>query len=253
VITALTLRLMPRPTATIGALCIFGSMGEAMRSVARIMAAGHLPSAIEFLDHRCLALIGELLPFSLPSGKPSLLLIELDGPAAQIAPEMDTVLALAKDEGAIHCRKAPNEQDRQQIWEVRRQVSLRIHDQAPLYIPEDVAVPLSRIAELVDVLPDYETRYGVEIFAFGHAGDGNIHLNITSQYPKERELAEAGVLALLKRVLAMGGTLSGEHGIGLAKKQFLPLELSPTSIGLQQGIKRLFDPNLILNPGKIFP
>lgn len=253
VITALTLRLMPRPPAIIGALCIFGSMGEAMRSVARIMAAGHLPSAIEFLDHRCLALIGEMLPFSLPSGKPSLLLIELDGPAAQIAPEMDTVLALAKDEGAIHCRKAPNEQDRQQIWEVRRQVSLRIHDQAPLYIPEDVAVPLSRIAELVDVLPDYETRYGVEIFAFGHAGDGNIHLNITSQYPKERELAEAGVLALLKRVLAMGGTISGEHGIGLAKKQFLPLELSPTSIGLQQGIKRLFDPNLILNPGKIFP
>lgn len=253
VITALTLKLIPRPPATIGALCIFGSMGEAMRSVARIMAAGHLPSAIEFLDHRCLALVGELLPFALPGGKPSLLLIELDGPIEQITPEMETVLGLAKREGAIHCLSAPTEDDRQRIWEVRRQVSLRIHDHAALYIPEDVAVPLSSIADLVDALPDYEARYGVEIFAFGHAGDGNIHLNITRQDPGQRELAEAGVLALLKRVLAMGGTISGEHGIGLAKKQFLPLELSPTSIALQQGIKHLFDPNHILNPGKIFP
>ena len=253
VITALTLKLIPRPPATVGALCAFASMGAAMRAVARIMAEGHLPSAIEFLDHRCLALVGELLPFALPTGKPSLLLMELDGPAEQIGPEMETVIGLAREEGAIHVLSAPNEQDRQQIWEVRRQVSLRIHDHAVLYIPEDVAVPLSAIARLVDALPDFEARYGIEIFAFGHAGDGNIHLNITTQDPARQPRAEQGVKALLEMVLELGGTISGEHGIGLAKKEFLPLELSPASIRLQQGIKQLFDPNQILNPGKIFP
>lgn len=253
VITALTLKLIPRPPATVGALCAFASMGAAMRAVARIMAEGHLPSAIEFLDHRCLALVGELLPFALPTGKPSLLLMELDGPAEQIAPEMETVISLATNEGAIHVLRAPNEQDRQRIWEVRRQVSLRIHDHAVLYIPEDVAVPLSAIARLVDALPDFEARYGIEIFAFGHAGDGNIHLNITTQDLARQPRAEQGVKALLEMVLELGGTISGEHGIGLAKKEFLPMEISPASIRLQQGIKQLFDPNLILNPGKIFP
>ena len=106
---------------------------------------------------------------------------------------------------------------------------------------------------LVDALPDFETRYGIEIFAFGHAGDGNIHLNITTQDLARQPRAEQGVKALLELVLELGGTISGEHGIGLAKKEFLPLELSPASIRLQQGIKQLFAPNLILNPGKIFP
>ncbi len=253
VITALTLKLIPRPPATTTMMCVFATMGDAMRGVARIMAAGHLPSAIEFLDHRCLALIGELLPFSLPDGKPSLLIIELDGPANHIEGEMESLCSLATGEKAIHLIRAPNEQERQRIWEVRRQVSLRIHDNAPLYIPEDIAVPLSAIAQLVDALPQYEQRYGVEIFAFGHAGDGNIHLNITTQDTGQREQAEEGVKALLELVLDMGGTISGEHGIGLAKKQFLSMELSPTSIDLQQGIKQLFDPNHILNPGKIFP
>jgi D-lactate dehydrogenase (cytochrome) len=253
VITALTLKLIPRPPATVTALCAFASMGEAMRAVARIMVEGHLPSAIEFLDHRCLALVGELLPFALPAGKPSLLLIELDGPEAQIADELETVLDLAALEGAAATLRAPDQRQRKRVWDVRRQVSLRIHDHAALYISEDVAVPLSAIARLVDALPDYETNFGVDIFAFGHAGDGNIHLNITTQDPSQRPRAMEGVRALLELVLSLGGTISGEHGIGLAKREFLTMELSSTSIALQQAIKQLFDPNQILNPGKIFP
>jgi D-lactate dehydrogenase (cytochrome) len=253
VITALTLKLIPRPPATVTALCAFASMGEAMRAVARIMTEGHLPSAIEFLDHRCLALVGGLLPFALPDGKPSLLLIELDGPEAQIVGELETVLDLAVLEGAFETVRAPDEQQRKQVWEVRRQVSLRIHDHAALYLSEDVAVPLSAIARLVDALPDYEKNFGVDIFAFGHAGDGNIHLNVTTQDPSQRPRVMEGVRALLELVLSLGGTISGEHGIGLAKREFLPMELSTTSIALQQKIKQLFDPNQILNPGKIFP
>lgn len=253
IITALTLKLIPRPPATVGALCAFGCMGDAMRAVARIMAAGHLPSAIEFLDHRCLSLVGEMLPFALPAGKPSLLLIELDGPETQISGELETVLQLVAQEGAVATLRAANEIERQQIWDVRRQVSLRIHDHAALYIPEDVAVPLSAIAQLVDALPGYEAQYGADIFAFGHAGDGNIHLNITTQQPERKAEVMEGVRALLQLVLSLGGTISGEHGIGLAKREFVAMELAPTSIRLQQGIKQLFDPNHILNPGKIFP
>ena len=104
-----------------------------------------------------------------------------------------------------------------------------------------------------DALPAYERRHGLEIFAFGHAGDGNIHLNITSQRPDHQERMDRVAEELLRLVLDLGGTISGEHGIGLAKRPFLPLELSPGSIDLQRRIKALFDPNQILNPGKIFP
>ena len=253
IITALTLKLIPRPPATVSALCAFDTMGDAMRAVARIMAEGHLPSAIEFLDHRCLELVGEMLPFPLPGGKPSLLLIELDGPESQTASELKAVLQLAASEGARETLRAKNEAERQQIWNVRRQVSLRIHDHAALYLSEDVAVPLSAIARLVDALPEYERTFAITIFAFGHAGDGNIHLNITTQNPEHKPRVMEGIRALLALVLSLGGTISGEHGIGMAKREFLAMELAPVSIALQKGIKQLFDPNQILNPGKIFP
>ena len=253
VITALTLKLIPRPQAVTGLMCLFADMVSAMRSVARIMTAGHLPSAIEFLDHRCLELVGEMLPFPLPGGRPSLLIIELDGPAANLSTEIPAITNLVKTEGAIQIIHAPAAEEREKIWNVRRQVSLRIHEHAALYIPEDVAVPLSAIARLVDALPEYENRYGIEIFAFGHAGDGNIHLNITTQNMDARARAEEGVRALLDLCLRLGGTISGEHGIGLAKKEFLSMELSARSISLQRQIKELFDPLQILNPGKIFP
>ncbi len=253
IITSLTLKLLARPAATRGMMAVFTDMVAAMNCVAAIMSAGYLPSAIEFLDHRCLSLIGELLPFSLPAGKSSILIIEVDGPESQVVAEMEAICAIARGQAAVDLIKADNAEERERIWAVRRQVSLRIHDYAQLYIPEDIVVPLTAIAELVDVLPAYEEKYGIEVFAFGHAGDGNIHLNITTQDLAGAALAYEGTRALLELTLRLGGTISGEHGIGLAKAPFLSMELSHDSIALQRGIKKLFDPNLILNPGKIFP
>jgi D-lactate dehydrogenase (cytochrome) len=217
------------------------------------MAHGHLPSAIEFLDHRCLSLIGELLPFSLPGDKPSILIIEIDGAQSQIDAEIETIGSLAAEAGAVQLILAPDKEERDKIWAVRRQVSLRIHEYAKLYISEDIVVPLTAIAELVDALPFYEKKYGIEVFAFGHAGDGNIHLNITTQDLAGEGLAREGTRDLLELTLKLQGTISGEHGIGIAKSRYLSMELSESSILLQQNIKKLFDPNLILNPGKIFP
>ena len=252
IITSLTLKLLPKPAATTGIMCVFNDMVAAMNCVATIMGNGYLPSAIEFLDHKCLSLIGELLPFSLPGDKPSILIIEIDGPENQIKEEMETICSLVTDLGAIELIRAESEKERSEIWAVRRQVSLRIHDYAGLYIPEDIVVPLTAIAELVDALPYYEKKYGIEVFAFGHAGDGNIHLNITTQDTENVELANEGTRALLELTLRLQGTISGEHGIGIAKAQYLPMELTEESITLQKGIKKLFDPNMVLNPGKIF-
>ena len=132
-------------------------------------------------------------------------------------------------------------------------VSLRIHDTAGLYIPEDVVVPLSRIADLIGALPALERKYRLKIYAFGHAGDGNIHLNITAEGKERMAEVETGVREVLQRVLDLGGTMSGEHGVGLAKRPYLTMELSAESIRLQRGVKKVFDPKNILNPGKIFP
>lgn len=253
IITALTLKLLPKPAGTSGIMCVFDNMVSAMNCVAAIMQNGYLPSAVEFLDHKCLSLVGELLPFPLPGEKPSLLIIETDGPPRQIADEIAEICAIAGNEGAISLIRAENDQEREEVWGMRRQVSLRIHDYAKLYISEDIVVPISAIAELVDALPHYEEKYDLEIFAFGHAGDGNIHLNITSQDPAGKAQAMVGTKALLELTLKLGGTISGEHGIGSAKAEFISMELTADSLGLQKSIKTLFDPNNVLNPGKIFP
>ena len=253
IITSLWLRLIPKPPAVIGLMCVFSDMTSAMQSVTTIMSSGHLPCAIEFLDHKCISLVGDMLPFDLPGTTPSILIIELDGPESQIMQELKTIEQLLHVQGATAILPATSNQERQKIWDVRRQVSLRIHDYANVYIPEDVAVPISAIAQLIDALPLYENTYGVEIFAFGHAGDGNIHLSVTAKDSKNRHNAESAVKDLLAHSIKLKGTISGEHGIGIAKKSYLPMELSPTSIELQRNIKKLFDPNNILNPGKIFP
>jgi D-lactate dehydrogenase (cytochrome) len=253
VITGLTLKLIPNPPAVTGLMAVFEDLETAMDAVAQVMTRGHLPSAIEFLDYKCLALVGDRLPFAVPGGTASLLIIETDGVAGTIADEINGIGRICREVGAVHLHPAVSPDERERIWEARRQVSLRIHDYAALYVSEDVAVPLGRIAELVSRLPEYEQKYHLEIFAFGHAGDGNIHLNVTAADRNHPERVETGIRALLQLVLDMGGTISGEHGIGAAKKRFLPMELPAESIRLQRGIKMLFDPNQVLNPGKLFP
>lgn len=252
VITSLTIQLIAKPEATTGFMCLFPDMVSAMNGVASIMSKGHLPSAIEFMDHKCLHLVGELLPFTLPGGKASALIIEIDGPQSLVMDEIETIKTITREAGAMDIVEARNEEERSRIWGVRRQVSLRIHEYAHLYIPEDIVVPISKIADLVEALPSYEEKYGFEVFAFGHSGDGNIHLNITTQKPEQEAQALAGTRALLELTISLGGTISGEHGIGIAKAEFVAMEIEEESIELQKQIKTLFDPNMISNPGKLF-
>ncbi|MBN2428422.1 MAG: FAD-binding protein [Deltaproteobacteria bacterium] len=252
VITALTLKLIPHPEAVAGMAIVFPDMAKATRAVGAVMGAGYLPFAIEFMDHRCLHLVQDQLPFPV-SGSEAMLLMEMDGPEAQVAEGIKAMGNICLESGARRLLPAANDEERERLWEVRRAVSLRIHDTAGLYMSEDVVVPISRIADLVAALPALEEKYDLTVYSFGHAGDGNIHLNITADGPERMPQVEEGIKDILGVVLQMGGTISGEHGIGLAKLPFIAMELSQESLELQKGIKRVFDPKGILNPGKVFP
>jgi D-lactate dehydrogenase (cytochrome) len=251
VITKLYLKLIPHPPALTTLVALFPDLSSAMTTVSAVLAAGYSPCAMEFLDRHCIELIGDLLPFEGVRESGSFLIIEIDGPPEVISRQIEGAGVICMEHGAIDARFAPDSQKRAHMWEVRRQVSLRIEHNAPLYIPEDIVVPLGRIAEFVDRLPPLESRYGFKIYCFGHAGDGNIHLNITAEGEHSPEIEE-GIEAVLFEVLSMDGTISGEHGIGIAKKRFLSMELSEDVIRLQKEIKRVFDPNMTLNPGKLF-
>lgn len=252
VITKLMLKLLPRPPAVGTIAAVFSQLTDAMAGVTAILNNGLSPCAMEFLDRNCLELVGELLPFDNVRHAGAFLLIQADGPPSLVDAEVEKMGEVCLQHGAFDVVMAPDSYKREKMWKVRRQVSTTIEHSSAVYVPEDIVVPIARIAEFVDILPEFEDRYGFKIYSFGHAGDGNIHLNITAQSKSALQRVEQGIHAILQKVVAMGGTISGEHGIGFAKRNFLHLELSPTSLQLQRDIKRLFDPHLILNPGKIF-
>jgi len=252
IITKLILRLLPLPPAIMTLVAFFPHLSTAMDAVIRILTGGHVPCAIEFLDHKCLELVGDLLPFDNARSAGAFLLIETDGIQSVVEREIEEIGTLCVECGAADVMLAPDSRKRRRMWEIRREVALRIEQASPVYVPEDVVVPMGRIADFVACLPEFERQYGMKIYSFGHAGDGNIHLNITADDPARRKMIDRGIEAVLIRVLSMGGTISGEHGIGMAKKRFLSLELAPENIRLQREIKKIFDPKGLLNPGKIF-
>jgi len=252
VITKLILKLIPLPPAVTTMVAIFPRMTSAMEAVTATLTRGYVPCAVEFLDDRCLEITGDLLPFEEARAAKAMLIVEADGDQAVIERQMEAIGGICMELGAADVFIAPDSLKRARIWEIRREVSLRIEERYPLYLHEDVVVPIGRIAELVGGLRNLEKAYGMRIYAFGHAGDGNIHVNITADDPKRRVRIEEGIEELLRRVLSMGGTISGEHGIGIAKRRFLPMELSVESIRIQKAVKEIFDPRRILNPGKIF-
>jgi D-lactate dehydrogenase (cytochrome) len=252
IITRLILKLVPLPPSVMTLVALFPDLPSTMRGVLRILGTGHVPCALEFLDRRCLDLIGDLLPFEGVRDAGALLLVEADGAPRSVQRDIEEMGELCMESGAGNVFLAPDSAKRAQMWDVRKQVSLRIEQEAPVYVAEDVVVPIGRIAELVAALPEMEERFGMKIYSFGHAGDGNIHLNITAPSVEMSQRVQEGIETILDRVLALGGTISGEHGIGLLKRRFMAMELSEESLRLQREIKKLFDPNGILNPGKLF-
>ena len=259
VITELTLKLLPHPQAEACLAAVFADLNAAMRAIIAVMTRGHLPSAMEFLDARCLRLVGDLLPFAVAGQDSALVLMETDGDPDQVGREVAGIEAICRELGATNILPAAisgskeGDEAREAVWKVRRSVSTRIHESCAVYVPEDIVVPIGKIADMVAALPGVEACHGITIFAFGHAGDGNIHLNLTALDEALRPQVEAAAVDCVRLALGLGGTISGEHGIGLVKRGLVPLEIKPVSLRVQRGIKSLLDPNNVLNPGKIFP
>jgi len=255
VITEIVLRLIPLPEAKKTMLAFFEDLAVAVRAVSAFIRSRIVPTTLEFLDRVCIECVRNDMGIAVPEGATALLLIEVDGDEMLVARDAERVREIVRQAGATRFLEARDREEAERLWDARRNVSPALQTLRPGKVSEDVVVPRSRLADLVAHLQDLSREHGQPIAAFGHAGDGNIHVHILldPEVPEERENTERIVQALFEEVIRMGGTLSGEHGVGITKSRYLHLELSPPVQGLMRRLKQSFDPHGILNPGKIFP
>ena len=255
VITEATLKLTPLAESRRTLQAVYRDMHGAARAVARIMAQPVVPCALEFIDGRAIEMIRGHAELPLPEGAGALLMIELDGPEAAMTAAVAAIEAAAQDVSLLRLQAARDTAEVQALWAVRKALSPALRNVAPKKINEDVVVPVSQIPTLIARLEALGAEHGITIVNFGHAGNGNIHVNllVDPDDPQQMRRAEACLDAVFDNVLALGGSLSGEHGIGLVKRDFVGRELDPASLALMRQIRRLFDPDGLLNPGKTFP
>lgn len=254
-ITEATLTIKPIPEAKRSLQALYTDIGSAAQAVSAIMAQPVTPCALEFMDAAALELVRRYRDPNLAPKAKALLMIEVDGPEAAMTEAVASLSRAATNEGLLSLEAATDEASVQALWQTRKALSPSLRRAAPAKINEDVVVPVSRIPELVLGLEQLGKRHGLQIINFGHAGNGNIHVNLLYD-PAETgatQRAEACLADAFELVLRLDGTLSGEHGVGLVKREHIRRELDPIGLGLMQGIKDLFDPNHILNPGKTLP
>jgi glycolate oxidase len=254
VIVEIILRLLPKPEMKRTMLIRFSDIAASARCVSKIIREKVIPTTIEFLDNLSVECVRDQVPFELPHEDSTLLLIELDGDQDQIDRDTRRIEALCRQMGSVEFRLAGNEGEAQELWKARRNLSPSLQRLRPHKINQDVVVPRSRLADFVAALSGIGQRHGLPIPSFGHAGDGNIHVNIMYNVDKgdEAKRAHEALQEILRLTLDLRGTLSGEHGVGISKKPYIGMEIGPTALELMRKIKKAFDPNGILNPGKIF-
>lgn len=256
IITKALLRLTARPKFVRTALVEFPSLDDSARTVNAVLRAGLLPASIELMDETSIACVEEALHLGLPLDVEAILIIESDGSDEQfVVKEMEAVAHICRENGARMIRLAKDESERAAIWEGRRSVTAALGRKAPSKLGEDITVPRSAIPEAIRRLKTISAKYGLPIVVFGHAGDGNLHPNILfdKRDPDQWQKIPEMVTEEFALALELGGTLSGEHGVGSLKRPYLQQALGPLSIEIQKRIKAALDPFNILNPGKIFP
>jgi len=255
IITEATLKLTPKAQCKRTMQAIYQDMSSAAKAVSRIMAQPMTPCALEFIDHQAIEMVRSYSRAQLPENAGALLMIEVDGPEQGIDAAIAAIEQAAAGAGLIEFKLAATQQEIAELWATRKALSPALRKVAPKKINEDVVVPVSHMAELIDGLQALAKEYGIIIVNFGHAGNGNIHVNllVDPDDPVQMKNAEACLNQVFKLVLALNGTLSGEHGVGMEKQQFVGREIDAATLALMKKLKQVFDPANILNPDKMFP
>ncbi|NIT35979.1 MAG: FAD-binding protein [candidate division Zixibacteria bacterium] len=248
------LRVLPAPEASAAAVASFDDVEAAAKVADEVLRAGVLPAKLEFLDRRCIACINAKEAGTFDDDAAAVLMFEFDGSREAVAAELEAAAEMARKGGARTLATAPDGAAAERLWLARRGVSPALGMLAPHKTNEDVCVPRSQIPALLGFIAELEETYGVPVPTFGHVGDGNLHVNFMydRRVTDQRERVGEAVARLMARVVELGGTITGEHGVGLAKAAFLPLEQGAAEFAYARRVKSFFDPSGLLNPGKIF-
>jgi glycolate oxidase len=256
IFTRMVLRLLPLPEDLVTSLCYFRDAEAAMDAVSAIIAAKIVPRAIEFMDEECARSVQGGQDLHIPDHTGAVLLIELDGKRVLIEDEMKRCVEICRSCGAFEAFEAYSAEEREKAWSMRRAISPALYKISPGgKINEDVCIPRSELTKLLHGIKEISGKHGVKIACFGHAGDGNVHVNALVDLSDEEAATRgyAAVREVFEKVISLGGTLSGEHGVGVAKQPYLAMQIPEKEMKIMRSIKKLFDPNNILNPNKIFP
>lgn len=254
IITEVLLKLLPKPAARRTMLASYDRMEDAAQTVSAIIAARIIPCTLEFLDRVTIGCVEDYAKIGLPRDCAALLLMETDGHPAAVEDEAARMLEIARAHGARDVRVAANESEALQLASARRSAFSALARVRPTTILEDVTVPRDRLAEMVAFIAEVAERHRLKVGTFGHMGDGNLHPTFLTDERDADEMhrVHAALEEIVDRTLAVGGTITGEHGVGLAKKPWLRRQLGEASHGLMREIKHALDPRGLLNPGKIF-
>ena len=247
--------MLARPRYAKTALAEFDSLDSASRAVNAILAEGIVPASLELMDQTAISCIEEAMHLGLNTDVAASLIVEMDGADEQtVMREVEEAVRICRDAGARSVKVAQDEAERAGLWKARRSISPSLARKAPNKLGEDITVPRSAIPDVVRQLREISAKYGLPVVIFGHAGDGNLHPNILFDKRKreEWEKVEKMVREIFGVALAVGGTLSGEHGVGVLKRPYFEQALGPVSVEIQRRIKQALDPLNILNPGKMF-
>ena len=254
IITEVLLKVLPRPPARKTMLALYDSMEEAAQTISAIIAAKIIPCTLEFLDRMTVGCVEDYAKIGLPTDVEAVVLMETDGHPVVVAEEAARMMELARANGAREVRAAADEQEGAKLAAARRNAFSALARVRPTTILEDVTVPRSELARMVRFISDCAARHRLQIGTFGHLGDGNLHPTFLTNERDHEEMhrVEAALEEIVSETLKLGGTVTGEHGVGLAKKAFIRRQLGEGSYELMRTIKRALDPQSLLNPGKIF-